>query len=177
MNGYNQRLAGWWFIGIARITTGIMWLGETRWKLPWENYGADPTNQLGSGLGYWLKNASDHPTFGWYKAFLDHVVLPNFHLFAFQIWLLETVIGITLVLGLFGRFGGLLGGLMSINLLIALFKIEAWPWPYIFMICLNFIFFFTRAGRFIGIDQWLAPRVEPAARAGRKGAQVLAWLT
>jgi thiosulfate dehydrogenase [quinone] large subunit len=168
MNGLERRPAGWWFIGIARIAIGVMWFQQTRWKLPWNNYG---------GLRYWLQRAAEHPTFGWYKAFLDNLVLPNFNLFGFQVWLGETVIAVTLLLGLFGRLGGLLGGLMSINLLIAMSSVPGeWYWNYIFMALLNFIFFFTRAGRFLGVDQLLAPRFEQAAREGKGIAKLLAWL-
>jgi uncharacterized membrane protein YphA (DoxX/SURF4 family) len=159
---------GAWFIGVARILTGIMWFEQTRWKLPWRGYG---------GLRYWMQRASESPKFGWYKTFLDSVVFPNFNLFAFQVWFVETLIAATLVLGLFGRFGGLLGGLMGLNLLIAMSGVPGeWYWIYVFIILLDFIFFFTRAGRYVGVDRLIVPRVESAAAEGKLIARIIRFL-
>jgi hypothetical protein len=167
MNGFQQRPEGWWFIGLARIAMGVMWFEQARWKQPWDNYG---------GLRYWLQKSAEHPTFDWYKSFLESLVLPNYNLFGFQIWLVELLIAVLLFFGLFGRLGGLLGGLMSINLLIAMSKVPGeWYWIYIFIGLLGFIFFYCRAGRFIGVDQVLAPRLELSARQGRRWAKWLLW--
>jgi uncharacterized membrane protein YphA (DoxX/SURF4 family) len=161
----NSRLSGAWFIGLARMLMGVMWFQQTLWKLPWEHYG---------GLRYWLTRASDAPQFGWYKAFLDTIVLPNFELFGFQVWLGETIIAATLALGLFGRLGGLMSGVMALNLLVAMSAVPGeWYWTYLFIALLGFIFFFTRAGRHLGVDQWIAPRIERAAEDGKPVARLL----
>ena len=158
-----HRPAGWWFIGIARIVIGVMWFQQTLWKLP-PHY---------DGLRFWLGQAAQFPKYAWYKHLLDSVVLPHFEVFAFQAWLGETFIAVSLVFGLFARLGGLLSGLMAINLLVAMSGVpHEWYWTYLFIAVLGFIFCFTRAGRYLGVDQALAPRIEAAASQGSGIARI-----
>ena len=64
-----------------------------------------------------------------------------FRLFAPQVWLGETVIAVSLVLGLLGRLGGILCFLMGINLYLANSRIEAsWSWSYVFIALLGAVF-------------------------------------
>jgi thiosulfate dehydrogenase [quinone] large subunit len=148
-----------------------MWFQQTLWKLP-PDYGGP------GGLRHWVEDlAGKYALYGWYRTFVNEVVLPNFSLFAFQVWAGETLIAVTLFFGVAGRLGGLLGGIMGLNLYIAMSKApHEWYWSYLFMSLLCFIFFFTRAGRFLGVDQILAPKVDAAAEKGNKAARVLRLL-
>jgi len=142
--------AGWWVLGIARIVVGYMWYEQTLWKLP-PNWG---------GLRFWVEQSGRHAT-PWYRAFVNGVVLPHFGLFAPQVWLAETVIAASLVLGLFGRLGGALCFLMAVNLYLANSRIPGeWSWSYVLIALLGAVFAATRAGRYLGVDQVLVPRLE-----------------
>jgi hypothetical protein len=146
-----------------------MWYQQTLWKWP-PNWGGP------GGLRYWVELSGQYAV-PWYRSFVNGVVLPHFDLFAPQVWAGETTIAITLGFGLFGRLGGLLSGLMGINLLFANGRLPGeWYWSYVFIALLGFIFFSTRAGRYLGVDQWLVPRVEKLGEARPMLARVLLWL-
>src|SRR5258708_21711752 len=102
------RPAGWWFLGAARIVVGYMWFQQTLWKLPpdWGGPG---------GLRRWVETAGIYAV-PWYRTFVNSIVLPHFDLFAPQVWAVETLIALTLVFGVCGRFCGLLIGLLVIHL-------------------------------------------------------------
>jgi hypothetical protein len=141
---------GWWVLGAARIVVGYMWYQQTLWKLP-PGWG---------GLRFWVEQSGRYAAH-WYRAFVNGVVLPHFDLFAPQVWLGETVIAVSLVFGLFGRLGGTLCLLMGINLYLANSRIPGeWSWSYVFIALLGAVFAATRAGRYVGVDQFLVPRLE-----------------
>jgi hypothetical protein len=163
-----QKPAGWWFLGMARIIMGIMWFQQTLWKPPIRH---DNT------FRYWAEQSGKYAIYDWYKAFIQNVFLPNFDAFAIQTWAAETFIAVSLIFGLFGRLGGLLSGLMGLNLYIGLSQApHEWFWTYRFVALFGFLFFFTRAGRYLGVDQVLAPKVEQAANQGKGLAKILSWL-
>jgi thiosulfate dehydrogenase [quinone] large subunit len=168
MNTDRQKPAGWWALGLARIIIGVMWFQQTLWK---------PPIRQDNTFRYWVEQSGKYGIFDWYKDFINTVFLPNFDLFAYQTWAGETFIALTLFFGVFGRLGGLLSGLMALNLYIGLSQApHEWFWTYLFIAIFGFLFFFTRAGRYVGLDQILAPKVEQAARDGKGWARILAWL-
>ena len=114
-------------MAVARIVLGIMWLASLLWKLPpdFAPGGEEP------GLHGWLSLEVEHPTFGFYGDFIESVVLPNFVLFAWLVFLAELAVGLALVSGVFARPAALLGLLMSINLWIGLKNVPGeWHWTY-----------------------------------------------
>ena len=160
---------GAWFIGVARAIVGYMWFQQTLWKLPpdWGGPG---------GLRLWMEKAGTYSA-PWYRTFVNDIVLPHFDLFAPQVWAGETLIAITLVFGLCGRLGGILGGIMGINLYFANSRTPGeWYWSYLFIALFGFLFFFTRAGRYLGVDGYLVPRVERLAEKHPRLAQAILWL-
>jgi uncharacterized membrane protein YphA (DoxX/SURF4 family) len=48
--------------------------------------------------------------------FVKEVVLERYHFFAPQVYILEVLVALSLIIGLFKRLGAVLGGLMAINL-------------------------------------------------------------
>jgi uncharacterized membrane protein YphA (DoxX/SURF4 family) len=163
------RPAGWWFLGVARIVMGYMWYEQTLWKLP-PNWGGP------GGLRHWVEMSGQYAV-PWYRSFVNGFVLPNFGLFAPLVWAGETVIAITLASGFLGRFGGLLSALMGINLLLANGRLpNEWYWSYVFIALFGFTFFFTRAGRYLGVDALMIRRVENLAMRRPRLGRVLLWL-
>jgi hypothetical protein len=147
-----------------------MWFQQTLWKLPpdWGGPG---------GLRFWIEQSGTYAT-PWYRAFVNGVVLPNFGLFAPQVWLGETVIAISLLFGVFGRFGGVLCAVMGINLYFANSKIpHEWYWSYLFIAMLGAVFASTRAGRYVGVDRYLVPRLERLAEKRPRLGKFLLALT
>jgi hypothetical protein len=167
-------------LALVRGAFGVIWFVETLWKLPWQNYGCPATYELGlkdTGLCEWIGKEIANPPFGLYHSFLVNLIAPNIRLVGFGVWLAETTVAALLFLGLFTRLGGLLGMLQALNLLIGLWNVPGeWHSAYVMLVALSLIFLFVPAGRFLGVDQFLLPRLEPAASRGNPLARLLVRL-
>jgi uncharacterized membrane protein YphA (DoxX/SURF4 family) len=162
-----QRPAEGWVLGVTRVVVGYMWFQQTLWKLP-PSWG---------GLRFWVEESGKYAV-PWYRAFVNGVVLPHFDLFAPQVWLGETVIAISLIFGVFGRLGGVLCFLMGVNLYLANSRDPGeWFWSYVFIALLGAVFAATHAGRYLGVDQLLVPRLEHLRDNGSKLGALLLTLT
>ena len=137
-----------WPIALARSIIGLLWLFSLRWKLPPDFMPAE-----GRGLMDWLQLEVAHAAFPPYGLFVEQVVLPNFTLFAWLIFLAELVVGLSLLTGAFTRIGALLGLGMAFNLGIGLLDVPGeWPWSYAMLAMWHGLFFLTGAGRVWGMD-------------------------
>jgi hypothetical protein len=162
-------------LALVRGALGMVWFIETLWKLPWKNYGCPADFSLArSGLCDWIGREIAHPPFGLYHSFLVNVIGPNIRFVGFGVWLAETAVALLLLLGLFTRLGGLLGTLQALNLLIGLWNVPGeWHSAYLMLVALNLIFLIVPAGRFLGTDHYLLPRLMPAAERGNQLARLL----
>jgi thiosulfate dehydrogenase (quinone) large subunit len=147
-------------LAVGRIAVGAYWLWEQHWKLPPE-FGIHDAR----GLMFSFQSSIEHPTLGVYRTFLQDVVVPNFYLFGWLVFVSETMIGLSLTLGLLTRAGGVLGTLQSINLLIAQGATEEGPWLYLGLIAANLAVVFTPSNRQLSLDRQLAPKLK-ASRGG-----------
>ena len=90
---------------------------------------------------------------------VDKVILPHFYLFAPGVYALEALTAVSLILGLFVRFWGVVGALQILNLWLGLYNAEGeWPWTYFFLLVLQVIFALHRFGRSLGIDAIIVER-------------------
>ncbi len=137
-----------WPIAAARAIIGVLWLFSLRWKLPPDFMPAE-----GRGLMDWLELEVAHAAFPLYGLFVEQVVLPNFTLFAWLIFLTELAVGLSLLTGAFTRFGALLGLGLSLNLGIGLLEVPGeWPWSYAMLAMWHGVFLVTGPGRVWGLD-------------------------
>ncbi len=145
---------------LARILLGSMWWQQTLWKLP--PYYTDLPSVPDSGLKHWMIEMVNNAAFGIQSALVKDIVLPHFNIFAPMVYAIESFIGASLILGLFTRFGAILGGLMAVNLWLGLYNSPSeWPWTYFFLILLQFTFGVLQAGRNLGFDAILARSMQP----------------
>lgn len=143
-----------WPIAISRMIIGILWLFSLRWKLP-----PDFAPAAGRGLMDWLALEVQYPAFQAYADFVDGVVIPNFALFAWLIFLAELGTGLALLTGSLTRLAAAVGLLMSINLGIGLLEVPGeWPWSYAMLAMWHGLFLVTAPGRLWGVDGWLRRR-------------------
>ena len=138
-------------LAAGRIALGAYWLWEQHWKLP-PDFGVHDAR----GLMFSFQSSIDHPTFGLYRTFLQDLVVPNFYLFGWLVFIGETTIGLSLTLGLLTRAGGVLGTLQSINLLLAQGATEEGPWLYLGLLAANLAVVFTPSNRQFSVDRRIA---------------------
>ena len=161
----------WTHIGnwLCRFFVGTMWWQQTLWKLP-PLYTDNPSDPLNSGLHYWMTREGQSAAIPLQADFVNHLVLPNFYLFAPIVYGLEVLTAVSLILGLFVRLWGVIGALQVLNLWLGLYNAEGeWPWTYFFLLVLMVIFTLQRYGRSLGLDALILAR-RPAARANGAAA-------
>jgi hypothetical protein len=78
-----------------------------------------------------------------------------------MVYALEALTAISLILGIFVRFWGLIGALQILNLWLGLYNAEGeWPWTYFFLLVIQLIFAVHRYGRSLGLDALIVARLK-----------------
>jgi uncharacterized membrane protein YphA (DoxX/SURF4 family) len=143
---------------LCRFFIGSMWWQQTLWKLP-PLYTDNPSDPLHSGLHYWMTREGQSAAIPLQADFVNHIVLPHFYFFAPLIYSLEVLTAVSLILGLFVRFFGVIGALQILNLWLGLYNADGeWPWTYFFLLVLMVIFALHRYGMSLGLDALIAER-------------------
>ena len=160
---------------IIRIFVGYLWFQQLFWKLP-------PTF---AGLYSYIVRESQHAIIPGYGALLQHTFLAGctgaaaptgctlFVPLAACVWTAEFLVAMSLMFGLFTRFGALLSTILALQLYIGLAYTE-WIWTYGMLVLLGLGLVAIPAGRRLGLDQWLEPRLRHSAQTSR-AARVLYW--
>jgi uncharacterized membrane protein YphA (DoxX/SURF4 family) len=97
------------WLAVFRIATGAIWLIHGYGKITDAQWAAP------SGNCYQMVTGMTSNTAGVYHDFLTGVVLPNIGVFAHMVAWGETLTGVSLVLGLLSRIGGLCGLLLALQ--------------------------------------------------------------
>ncbi|HJU15182.1 MAG TPA: hypothetical protein VJ770_01820 [Stellaceae bacterium] len=144
---------------LIRVAIGAMWWQQTLWKLP-PFYTDHPDKPFGvTGLSYWMTVMGKSAAIPAQADFVNHIVLPNFYLLAPIVYSLEVLTAVSLTLGLFVRFWGVIGALQILNLWLGLYNAPGeWPWTYFFLFVIQLIFAIHRYGRSLGFDAIIADR-------------------
>ena len=171
--GWLTATAPLWPLALARILYGLLWWQQSKWKVPSDDFG----RKSGGGLWYWVHQEIQYPTVTAYRDFLVNVMIPHWTFFGWMTLVTETFIGATLILGLCTRLGALVALGMAANITIGILSVpHEWGWTYTMLIMLAAIFLLTGAGRSLGVDAFLAPRLERAAAGGNRLAGLCRWL-
>jgi uncharacterized membrane protein YphA (DoxX/SURF4 family) len=145
-------------IWLVRFLIGCMWFQGMLWKLPLP---------VSDGLQYWTEQESTSAAFEFHRNFLKDVVLPHMTFFGPIVFLAELVFAGSMMLGLAVRFVGALAFVYTLQLWLGLYgNSSEWPWTYMFLALLMFLFVVEGAGRSLGADGWLH-RNYPAVREGK----------
>jgi hypothetical protein len=145
-------------IWLVRVLIGCMWFQGMLWKLPLP---------VSDGLQYWTEQESTSAAFEFHRAFLKDVVLPHMTLFGPIVFLAELVFAGSMILGLAVRLVAVLALVYTLQLWLGLYgNSSEWPWTYMFLALLMFLFALEGAGRSLGFDAWLRREV-PAMRDGK----------
>jgi hypothetical protein len=158
-----QRTGRHFGIWLVRMLIGCMWFQGMLWKLPLP---------VSDGLQYWTEQESTNAAFEFHRTFLKDTVLPNMKIFGPIVFLAELVFAGSLLLGLCVRFVGVLAIAYTLQLWLGLYDNPSeWPWTYMFLALLMFVFVVEPAGRSLGLDAWLRRNV----RDVRDGKGLLGW--
>ena len=150
-------------IWLVRVLIGCMWFQGMLWKLPLP---------VSDGLQYWTEQESTNAAFEFHRTFLKDVVLTHMTFFGPVVFVAELVFAGSMLLGLAVRFVGVLAVVYVLQLWLGLYgNSSEWPWTYMFLALLMFLFALEGAGRSLGVDAWLRREV-PAVR-DRKG--LIGW--
>lgn len=139
-----------WPIVLLRVYTGVFFAYHGFRKIS----RGDFDEGLGGFVNMQLENS-----FGFFRPFLESVVLPNKGLFAFLVSWGELAIGIAMILGLATRYAAIAGAIMLASFWFAkgqsLFSGQNHDaiWFFIFIVLAG-----LHAGRVMSLDQKLADR-------------------
>ena len=162
-------------LALVRIFVGYLWFQQLFWKMPPDF----------AGLYKYIVRESQHTILPGYGYILQHTFLSGctslqnasgctlFVPLAAGEWIVELVIAISLMFGVFTRFGAILGVILAAQLYIGLGYVD-WYWTYGMLVLLGLALTAVPAGRRLGIDQWLAPRLQAAASHNRF-ARFVSW--
>lgn len=143
-------------IGLAfvRIMIGCMWFEGMLWKLPLP---------ASDGLRYWTEQEVTRAAFSVHGAFIKDVILPHLALLGPFVFLAELTFAISLILGFAVRAVSVLAIGFVLQLWLGIYRPgdpAEWPWSYMFLALLLFVFALEGAGRCLGLDAWLRRNVK-----------------
>ncbi|MEK6874454.1 MAG: type II toxin-antitoxin system HicA family toxin [Nanoarchaeota archaeon] len=148
-------------LALIRVIVGILFLTTAFETAPW----------LGPSFG-WYADSLDtlvrFPAYGITTSFIISVAQPNIVVFGWLHFLLNLFIGLSLLVGFFGKFWSAVGFFWSLHMfllrtdLLALRSINPawWVWSDILLASVLFLFFTMNASRTFGIDQKLSELCE-----------------
>ena len=162
-------------VAIIRIFVGYLWFQQLFWKMP-PNF---------AGLYPYIIRESQHTIIPGYGYILQHTFLSGctglhaatgctlFVPLAAGVWVAELIVAISLMFGIFTRIGAILGTVLAFQLYVGLGYTE-WLWTYGMLVLLCLFLTAIPVGRRLGVDQWLAPRLQAAANSNRL-ARFASW--
>jgi thiosulfate dehydrogenase (quinone) large subunit len=162
-------------LALIRIFVGYLWFQQLFWKMPPDF----------AGLYTYIVRESQHTILPGYGYILQHTFLTGctslhnasgctlFVPLAAGVWIAELTVAMSLMFGVFNRFGAILGVILAAQLYLGL-GYSDWYWTYGMLVLLCLVLTAVPAGRRLGIDQWLAPRLQAAASHNRF-ARFVSW--
>ncbi len=165
-------------LALIRMFVGYLWFQQLFWKMPPDFRGLYP----------YIIRESQHTIIPGYGTLLQHTFLAGctslsapagctaFVPLAAGVWTTELLVAISLLFGLFTRLGAVLATILSLQLYVGLaYAPGEWIWTYGMLVLLALVMVAVPAGRRLGGDQWLAPRLQAAGQQHRI-ARIASWL-
>ena len=136
-----------------RLSVGLAFLISGQSKIAAGSWGAGYATKFSELLTFNLESA-----YSFYRPFLESVVIPHVSLFAVLVAWGETLVGISIFIGLFTRFGAAVGIFLALNFAFASGVLIWMPSLETMLIWALFTLMVCSAGRGLGIDQVLRSR-------------------
>jgi thiosulfate dehydrogenase (quinone) large subunit len=142
-------------IAVIRVLVALLWIENLSWKRP-PDFGlhSDPP----AGLYDQTLNGVRNEVLAPWAWLLEHVVVPNFEVFAWLTFAVEAGLGAFLLIGLLTRFWALVGVLQTTAITLSVLNTpHEWFWSYLLMYAVHLALIATAAGRAYGLDGVLRP--------------------
>ncbi len=138
----------WGFTGL-RILMGVLWLANLTWKLPPDFGRHDPR-----GLLYSFHQAQHYALGAPLRRFMGDTVIPHFTLFGWQVFLVEAIAGVLLLLGWHTRLGGIIGLLQAIAITVLTARApHQWFWGFVLFIAVSLLVAIVPSNRHLSLDR------------------------
>lgn len=154
-------------LAAVRVMLALLWMQGAGWKNP---------SRFGTSSGFFydfVAGGSTYEVFAPWAWIVDNLILPNWTVFAWSVFIVEVLLGAFLLIGLATRFWAVVGIAQSGAILLSVANTpNEWGWSYWLMIATHMAIWATAAGRWYGLDGVLRPAwVTSGGRVGR----LLAW--
>ncbi|MCY0932316.1 DoxX family protein [Streptomyces sp. H27-H1] len=142
-------------LAVCRVTVGLLWIQNLSWKHP-PGFGnkSDPPQDLYA----WTLKGVDNEVFAPWAWLVEHVIIPNFAVFAWGAFAIEACLGAFLLVGLATRLWALVGLAQTTAITFSVLNTpNEWFWSYFLMYAVHLALLATAAGRAYGVDGALRP--------------------
>lgn len=150
------------WLAVLRVFTGGIWLIHAIPKFTQSDEFMPPNGFI---VIYITKGLQSTNPGGIYHGFLANIVQPNLPIFAEMVRLGELMVGLSLVLGVLTRLGGLGGVLLTLNYMAArggLLSFDAWASLDAALLIMSLTNLVLPTGRVWGIDMFFGKKAEPS---------------
>jgi thiosulfate dehydrogenase (quinone) large subunit len=139
----------WVFVSL-RVLMGVLWLSNLSWKLPPDFGRNDPR-----GLMYSFRQAEHYALSEPLRRLMAHVVIPHFTLFGWQVFLVELVAGVLLLLGWHTRVGAVIGLLQAIAITVLTVRApNQWFWGFALFVAVSLVLVVVPCNMRFSVDRW-----------------------
>jgi thiosulfate dehydrogenase (quinone) large subunit len=127
----------------------VLWLANLSWKLPPDFGRNDPR-----GLMYSFHQAERYAVSAPLQRFMAHVVIPHFTVFGWQVFLVEAVAGVLLLLGWHTRIGAVVGLFQAIAITVLTARApHQWFWGFVLFVAVSLLLAIVPANRHLSLDR------------------------
>jgi len=157
-------------LAVVRVAVAVLFLFFGEYKI------VDPAFAHGT-MAQWLQGFIDHDAVRFYAALLQTFALPHAVVFGYLVGMLEILLGLSLLLGIYVRAAAIVGVVYMGNLVLATWFApghDAPAWRYfgneldhVPLLLLFIVFYATNAGNTWGLDGVLRRRKTPPRRLMR----------
>jgi uncharacterized membrane protein YphA (DoxX/SURF4 family) len=139
-----------WVLVALRIFMGVLWLANLSWKLP-PDFGRNQPRGLMYSFHQGERYAVGEPL----RRLMAHVVIPHFTIFGWEVFLVELIAGVLLLVGWHTRLGAVIGLLQAIAITALTVRApNQWSWGFALFIAVSLALVVVPANMRLSIDRW-----------------------
>jgi uncharacterized membrane protein YphA (DoxX/SURF4 family) len=145
-------------VTILRIVLGLILVATWYDNVDKSLYSAENFAGFLNWLALAEADGGNGSSLGWYHSLLDTVVISNAGFFGAVQLVVELLIGLGLVFGIFTRMASAIAVGFFASLLLAYFGGGEWIWTYVLLTAASLTVFLNYGGRKFGIDELIVSR-------------------